>query len=374
MLDGIKVLELGRVFSGPLCGMVLADLGASVLKVERPGIGDESRRFGGTTAGGQSTYFVSLNRNKKSVALDLKGERDRALFTDLVGQADVLVHNWIQPSLDGVGFSYERCRRLQPRLVYCSISGYGQRTSFAARPAQDVIAQALSGFMSLTGEVGGPPLKTGIPVVDYVTGLYAAFSIVSALFRRERTGEGQLVEVSLLASALAMTSIASSAYLSAGIEPERLGNQHPAICPYNAYSTREGYIVVAVANDAMWRRLCAALGLDHLAGDERFHTNARRLAHRDELEAILAERFAALSTPEALAALEAHRVSCAPVNSLPGAFGCAAVDELGLGLRFDGGVEVVGSPLRFGSSPARVPSPPPALGEHDDQVRRDRSW
>jgi crotonobetainyl-CoA:carnitine CoA-transferase CaiB-like acyl-CoA transferase len=374
--DEIKVLELGRVFSGPLCGMVLADLGARVLKIERPERGDESRRFGAHSAGGSSCYFNSLNRGKQSLALDLGDDEDRQLFTELLTGADVIVHNWIQSSLDRRGFSYEAARALNPRLVYCAIGGYGRGTAFAERPAQDVIAQALSGLMSLTGEADGPPLKTAIPVVDYATGLYAAFAIMAALFRRQLTGEGQLVTISLLESALAMTSFASSTFLSTEALLGRTGNRHPSICPYDMYATADGPVVLAVANDAMWERFCAALGLDELRRDPRFRTNKDRLSHREELEAILAPKLAALPSSDVLDRLQTFRVSAAPVHDLAGAFGCDEVRELDMRLRWGGddAVEVVGNPLRLDGQRLTRPEPPPALDQQGEEIRRRRDW
>lgn len=366
-LEGVKVLELGRVFSGPLCGMVLADLGARVLKVERPGVGDESRRFGLHRAGGETCYFNSLNRNKTSVALDLAQSDDHALFTELVREADVLVHNWIQGSLDRLGFSYGAASALNPRLVYCAISGYGPETEFASRPAQDIIAQALSGFMSLTGEADGPPLKSAIPVVDYATGLYAATGIAAALLQRERTGQGQLVTLSLLQTALAMTSFASAEHLSVGTVPRRTGNRHPSICPYNLYATADGWVVLAVANDDMWLRLCRALDLEP---DPRFATNRLRLEHQEAVEALLEARIRGLGTDALVATLEACKVSCAQVNDVEQAFRCPPVAGLHQVEDVGGGVRFVGSPLRLhGSEPVKTTAPPP-LGAHNGELAR----
>ena len=372
----LRVLELGRVFSGPLCGMVLADLGARVLKVERPGVGDESRRFGRYRAGGNSCYFNSLNRSKRSVALNLKDPVDHALFVELVQQADVLVHNWIQASLDKLGFSWEACRALNPRLIYCAISGYGPHTSFATRPAQDIIAQALSGFMSLTGERDGHPLKSAIPVVDYATGLYASTCINAALFTRESTGQGQLIRLSLLQTALAMTAFSGSAQLSCGESAQRSGNRHPSICPYNLYRTADGFVVLAVANDAMWGRLCEALELPGLAKDPRFVTNRDRLEHQDALELILEGAFAARETAELVKLLEAHKVSCAQVNTMAQAFEHAPVAELGMDLSCDpeGLVRAVGTPTYLSELPQAPVGTPPALGADDEDVRKRRTW
>ncbi|MBM4392196.1 MAG: CoA transferase [Deltaproteobacteria bacterium] len=368
----LRVLELGRVFSGPLCGMVLADLGARVIKVERPGVGDESRRFGRAEAKG--CYFNALNRSKQSVALDLSDADDRALFVALVEEADVLVHNWVQESLDKLGFSWEEVHRLNPRLVYCAIGGFGAQTSFAARPSQDIIAQALSGFMSLTGERGGAPLKSAIPLVDYATGLYAAVAILGALLERQATGRGQRVRVSLLESAVAMTSFAGAEHLSTGAVPERTGNRHPSICPYNLYETADGHLVIAVANDEMWARFCRALGLDWLRADGRFTTNATRLAHQEALEVILGARMRVSPTAELQAALEREKVSCAPVNDLAQAFACAPVRELGMEVDLGEGVRFVGAPFHLDGSERAAPTPPPELGRDTEAVRRRGGW
>ena len=375
-LRQIKVLELGRVFSGPLCGMVLADMGARVLKVERPGVGDESRRFGRHRAGGQSCYFNSLNRNKRSIALDLRDEVDRALFEELVAKADVLVHNWIQASLDRLGFSWERVHAINPRLVYCAISGYGPHTSFATRPAQDIIAQALSGFMSLTGEPDGQPLKSAIPVVDFATGLYAATSISAALFQRETTGRGQLIRLSLLQTAVAMTSFAGASQLSCGAGPSRSGNRHPSICPYNLYPTADGFVVLAVANDAMWLRCCQALALPALADDPLLATNRGRLEHQDALEAALEARMLELGTAELVATLEAHKVSCAQVNAMGEAFDHPTVAELGMveAVGEHQQVRFVGSPVTMSGLEPVETTTPPALNADEEAIRRDRDW
>jgi crotonobetainyl-CoA:carnitine CoA-transferase CaiB-like acyl-CoA transferase len=361
-LDGVRVLELGRVYSGPLCGMALADLGADVIKVERPGVGDESRCFG-------VHYFHALNRGKRSAALDLELPADRDLFEALMGGADVMVHNWLQPSLDRLGYGWEAVHARHPRLVYCAISGYGRRTCSSGKPAQDIIAQALSGFMSLTGESGGGPLKSAIPVVDHATGLYAALGVVAALHRRHDTGRGELVATSLLETALAMTSFASAAWLSAGLPSTRTGNRHPAICPYDLYQARDGRLVLAVANDDMWARCRRALDLPP---DARFATNALRLANREALDAVLVPRLAALSVVEVLAALEAEKVSCARLNELSEAFADGPVAELDCVLDLAAGVRVVGSPLKVG--PADASTAPPALGQHTEALRASRGW
>ena len=363
----IRVLELGRVFSAPLCGMVLADLGAKVVKVERPGIGDESRQFGRHFAGGNSCYFNALNRNKQSLALDLKRADDRETFIQLVKESDVLVHNWLQHSLDKLGFGYASIKALNPSLVYCSISGYGHGTSHSRLPSQDIIAQAVSGLMSLTGEDGGMPLKTGIPVVDYVTGLNAAFAIMSALYMRQLTGEGQLVTTSLLESALAMTSFESSAFLSLGVSSKRRGNRHPYICPYNVYRTMDGVVTIAIANDAMWERFCLALGLQRLLDDDRFVSNKSRLENQDQLEVVLESAIGKLTTTALIAILTESKVSCTKVNSIEEAFASDPVKELDMTVGFgaEDRVSFVGKAIHLEKVPPVVNTAPPKLGSGD---------
>lgn len=363
---GLRVIELGRVFSGPLCGMFLADLGAQVIKVERPGSGDESRQFGADSQDGQSSYFNALNRSKLSLALDLADPADKAAFLELVATADVLVHNWVQDSLDRLGCSWPALQALNPRLVYCSISGMGYHSPWRQQPSQDIVAQAMSGLLSLTGEPDGPPQRSGIPVVDYATGMHAAFGIMAALYQREHTGQGQLVHTSLLESALAMTSFAAASWLAGGPDPWRNGNRHPSISPYNLYRTKDCHVCLAVANQDMWLRLCTALDLPELASDPDFATNTGRLARRDRLEAILEARLAGFGGDELLSLLQAHRVSCTRVHSVAQAWSLPEVQALDLAVRCTGpgdqpGPQVVGSPVHLSNNPPSPPSPPPAL-------------
>lgn len=383
----IRVLELGRVFSGPLCSMVLADIGARVIKVERPGTGDESRHFGQQDEAGQSAYFNSLNRKKKSICLDLKNPEDKKTLLSLVAKSDVLVHNWIQASLDRLGFSYKEIKRINPRLIYCSISGYGYNSPFADQPSQDIIAQAISGFLSLTGEADGPPMRTGIPVVDYATGLYAAFAIMAALYEREKTGKGQLLHTSLLETALAMTSFSAASYLATGENPQRSGNRHPSICPYNIYRTRDGLITVAVANDKMWERFCSCLGLDQLRDDPAYKTNELRLKNQDALELELEARMKMDKTEKILQLLKEAKVSCSRVNSLDQAFSSEEVRALDIflpkGSKHDMIAGRLGKKQAMGTR-TRLVGPPfhmdcmdqleeynaPRLGQHSQMIRK----
>ncbi|MFZ5987514.1 MAG: CaiB/BaiF CoA transferase family protein [Bacillota bacterium] len=370
VFDSIRVIELGRVFSGPLCSMLLADIGAEVIKIERPGSGDESRQFGIHSAGGQSCYFNSLNRNKKSVTLDLKDPEQKAVLLKLVEKSDVLVHNWLQDSLDKLGFSYEEVKKINPRLIYCAISGYGYNSSYRNHPSQDIIAQSLSGFMSLTGEADGTPMKTGIPVVDYATGLYAAYSIMAALYMREKTGEGQLVHTSLLETALAMTSFNSSLYLSTGIVQKRNGNRHPSICPYNVYRTKDGMVTIAVANQGMWERFCDSMGLSSIKNNYAFKTNKLRLENQDELELTLEAVIKDYSTDEITEILKNAKVSCTRVNNIDDAFKCPEVKELDMTFTCikNGGVSMVGKPFHLEKVIDKEVAPPPSLGQHNREI------
>jgi crotonobetainyl-CoA:carnitine CoA-transferase CaiB-like acyl-CoA transferase len=370
IFNDLRVIELGRVFSGPLCSMVLSDIGAEVIKVERPGTGDESRQFGVHSSGGQSCYFNSLNRNKKSVALDLKDPSHKEVLIKLIKNSDVLVHNWLQESLDKLGFSYEEVRKINPRLIYCVISGYGYNSPYRNQPSQDIIAQSLSGLISLTGEPERLPMKTGIPIVDYATGLYAAYSIMSALYMREKTGEGQLVHTSLLETAAAITSFDSSLYLSTGITPNRKGNRHPSICPYNVYKTRDGLITVAVANQDMWIRFCEALNLEQLKEDAAFKTNKLRLKNQDALEQILEAEIMNYATDEIIELFKQVKVSCTRVNNIKEAFQSPEIKELDMVINCgaENQISIVGKPFHLEKIEDRAVEPPPALGQHNDEV------
>lgn len=370
VFNKIRVIELGRVFSGPLCGMVLADIGAEVIKVERPITGDESRQFGSHSSEGQSSYFNSLNRNKKSITLDLKDPKDKAVLIKLIEKSDVLVHNWLQVSLDRLGFSYDEVKRINPKMIYCVISGYGYNSSFGNKPSQDIIAQSLSGLMSLTGEPEGLPMKTGIPIVDYTTGLYAAYSIMSALYMREKTGEGQLVHTSLLETAVAITSFESALFLTEGKIPKRNGNRHPSICPYNVYQTKDGWVTIAVANQDMWVRFCRAINLVNLKDQEAFKTNNQRLKNREALEQILETNLKNFTTDEIIERLSGEKVSCARVNHLGEAFASPEIKELDMVIHcgFDNQVSFVGKPFHLENSEDREIEPPPTLGEHTDEI------
>ncbi|HVG64547.1 MAG TPA: CoA transferase [Actinomycetota bacterium] len=367
-LAGLLVADFSRVLAGPFATMLLGDLGADVVKVEHPDGGDETRAWGPPFHHDVSTYYLAVNRNKRSVALDLKDEQGRRAARALAGRADVLVENFKAGALERLGLGFEELGRDNPRLVWCSISGFG-REAGAELPGYDFLVQAMSGLMSITGPPGGEPTKVGVALVDVLTGLYAFGGVLAALRERDRTGRGQRVEVSLLGSALASLVNQASSYLCTGRPPRAMGNRHPSITPYETLATADRPLVVAVGNDGQFARLCRVLGLPEAAADPRFATNADRVRHRDELAALLERALAARGAADWAADLTGARVPCGLVNDVGEAF--ALAERLGLGAVVEaGGVPQVANPIRLPSSPASYRLAPPALGEHTAEVLR----
>jgi crotonobetainyl-CoA:carnitine CoA-transferase CaiB-like acyl-CoA transferase len=356
-LDGLLVADFSRVLAGPLCTMVLGDLGADVIKVERGGrgpVGDDTRSWG-------ASYFPALNRNKRSVTLDLGEADDRVLARELALRADVLVESFRPGLMAGWGLDLDTLRTENPRLVTCSVTAFGAAASL---PGYDLLAQATAGWMSVTGEPDGAPLKVGAPLADVLCGLHAAIGVLAAL----QAGGGQHVEVSLMHSALAGLVNQGSAFLNEGVVPGRLGNRHPSITPYETFAAADGDLVIACGNDAIYGALCAALGRPLLATDPRFAVNDERFRHRDALRAELEPLIAERTVAEWVEVLRAARVPAGPVNDLAAAFAFAA--ELGLDVvDATGGVRTVAPPFSLSETPPEVRRPPPALGEHDDEIR-----
>ncbi|WP_411074054.1 CaiB/BaiF CoA transferase family protein [Streptomyces sp. cmx-4-7] len=367
-LSGIVVADFGRVLAGPYMTMLLADLGADVIKIERPGSGDDTRAWGPPFAGGEATYFLGVNRNKRSVSLDLTDPGDLAAARAIVDRADVLVENFRPGTMERLGLGHEDVRVTNPGLVYCSVTGFG--TAEGARlPGYDLLVQAMGGLMSVTGEPDGPGTKTGVALVDVVTGLHAGMGVLAALRHRERTGEGQRVEVSLLGSLLSALTNQAAAHLGAGVVPRAMGNRHPSITPYEVFEAEDRPLVLAVGNDRQFRALCERLGLPELAGDVRFATNAARVTHREELAAALAGPLGGRTADDWFEELTAAGVPCGPINDLAAAFDLA--DRLGLAPRVPesaAGPGQVAHPIRFGATPASYRAAPPRLGEHTDAV------
>lgn len=373
-LVGLRVLDLTRIMSGPYCTMLLGDLGAEVIKIEQPGTGDDSRTWGPPFAGGEAAYFLCVNRNKKSVTLNLKHPEGQAVFRALVARSDILVENFKAGTLDRLGLGYEVLRTINPGLIYCAITGFGSSGPYRDRPGFDFTVQALGGIMSVTGEPDGPPVKVGTPIVDVTTGMYALIAILAALHHRTQTGQGQRVEVSLLESQLAWLVNVAQNYLVSGKLPRRLGNAHPNIVPYQAFRARDRYFVVAVGNDAQWRRFCQAIGRPDLADDPRFATNPQRVVNREALTALLAEHFQQAEADEWLSRLLQADVPCAPINTLDQVFADPQVQHLGMLLYTDhptaGRLPLVRWPFTFSETPAALTAPPPLLGQHTDEVLR----
>ncbi|WP_435192013.1 CaiB/BaiF CoA transferase family protein [Streptomyces sp. bgisy126] len=367
-LSGIVVADFGRVLAGPYMTMLLADLGADVIKIERPGSGDDTRAWGPPFADGQATYFLGVNRNKRSVSLDLTDPGDLAAARAIVDRADVLVENFRPGTMERLGLGYEDVRATNPGLVYCSVTGFG--TAEGARlPGYDLLVQAMGGLMSVTGEPDGPGTKTGVALVDVVTGLHAGMGVLAALRHRERTGEGQRVEVSLLGSLLSALTNQAAAHLGAGVVPRAMGNRHPSITPYEVFGAKDRPLVLAVGNDRQFRALCERLGLPGLAEDARFATNSARVAHREELTAALAGPLGGRTADDWFEELTAAGVPCGPINDLPAAFGLA--DRLGLAPRVPesaAGPGQVANPIQLGATPPSYRAAPPRLGEHTDAV------
>ncbi len=369
-LSGVRVLDLSRVLAGPYCSMVLADLGADVVKVERPQGGDETRTWGPPFAAGEAAYFLAVNRGKRSVAIDLGDPAGRELALELCDGAQVVIENFRVGGAERLGVDYESVRARNPKVVYCSITGFGSRREPPGRPGYDFVAQAESGLMSLTGPEDGPPYKVGVALVDVLAGLHATAGILAAL----HGGEGGRVEVPLLDAGLAgLVNVAQNALVT-GVEPRRFGNAHPNIVPYQDFETASGRLAVAAANDGLFRALCQAIGRGDLAGDERFATNAARVENRDELVPELERRFRERPAEEWVAALDAAGVPVGKVRSVPDALAAAAAAGRPATVRVPhptaGDLDLVASPIWTDAAVAD-PLPPPLLGQHTAEVLRE---
>lgn len=375
-LSGIRVIDLTQVMAGPFCTMLLADLGADVIKVEPPGGGDTTRHsWGSGPGGGDGPAFFALNRNKRSVCVDLRTPRGRDEFRRLAKDADVVVENYRPGVTAKLGIDYESVRAYNPSVVYASLSGFGQDGPYADRPGYDLIAQAMAGLMSVTGEPGGAPVKCGLPVTDLGAGLFAAYGILAALLHRQRTGEGQYLETSLYDAAVAMSAWEATEYWSTGQVPRPLGSAHRMSAPYQALRTADGYVTVGANNQRLWTRLCAALGRDDLVDDPRFATNPDRMRNLSALVAELERTLAARTTAEWVETLLAAGVPAGPVRTYDQVLADPHTLARGLVRTVEhpdaGPVKVLGHPVKFSATPASIRRPPPRLDEHRAELLGD---
>ncbi|MCU0313207.1 MAG: CoA transferase [Solirubrobacteraceae bacterium] len=368
-LEGLLVADFTRVLAGPLCTQTLADLGADVVKVERPGTGDDTRQWGPPFVAEGSTYHLGLNRGKRSLTLDLRDPEDLALARELAARADVLLESFRPGTMDRLGLGWETLSAANPGLVYTSISAFGSGEAARELPGYDLLVQAMSGYMSVTGSPDGHPRKPGTALVDMLTGLYATIGTLAALHARERSGEGQHVEVSLMDSGLAALLNLGSSFLNTGVVPGRSGNRHPSIAPYETFAAADRDLALAGGNDAIFVRLCEVLERPDLAADERFTTNEARVAHREALTAELEATFAARPAAEWAQRLNAAGVPAGPVNDVGEAYAFAEALGLEPVLELPGGVRAARSPLRMDGTPVRPERRPPRLGEHDAELR-----
>ena len=383
-LAGVTVLDLTRVLAGPSCTQMLGDLGAEVIKVERPGAGDDTRKFappfvqaGDGRDTGESAYYMGANRNKKSIALDIARPEGAEIVRRLAAGAQCLVENFKTGNLARYGLGYEDLRGANPGLVYCSVTGFGQTGPYAPRPGYDFLLQGMGGLMSITGEVDGEPQKMGVPIADLMAGMYAAVAVCAALRHAALSGEGQYIDIGMMDTTVAMLANAGMNYLHGGLLG-RLGNAHPNIVPYQPFRTADGYIIVAIGNDGQFERFCDLAGRPDLARDPAYASNDSRVRNREALLPVLREIFAGRPSAEWLEGLEERNIGCGPINDLEDVFGDPHVEAREMVVRMDhpldggAGVALIGSPMKLSGTPVEYRHPPPLLGEHTEAVLRDR--
>ena len=373
-LTGLRVLDLTRVLAGPTCTQMLGDLGAEVIKIERPEAGDDTRGFAPPFVPNtkESAYFVGVNRNKKSVTLDIAKPEGQVIIHKLLEHCDILVENFKVGALAKYGLGYEQLAKTHPRLIYCSITGFGQTGPYAPRPGYDALIQAMGGVMSLTGEPNGSPQKVGVPVADLFAGLYGCIGILAAVNHRNSTGQGQQIDIGMLDTHVAWLANQGMNYLATGENPARLGNQHPNIAPYQEFPTKDGYLILAVGNDPTFERFCKAFGQEALLADPRFATNPIRVQNRQLVTDTLTPVMKSKTTAEWIDALEALKIGCGPINTLEQVFADPHVQAREMVVEMVHGsgetVKVIANPVKLSATPPSYRSPPPVLGEHTEDV------
>ncbi len=383
-LAGLRILDLSRILAGPTCTQLLGDMGADIIKIEKPGSGDDTRKWGPPYVQGkdgkptsESAYYLSSNRNKRSVAIDIADKEGAALVRKLAGKCDILVENFKQGGLAKYGLSYDDLRDEFPGLVYCSITGFGQTGPNAHRAGYDLLAQGFGGIMSLTGEPQGEPIKVAVGIADVMTGMYAATAILAALRYRDATGEGQQIDLALVDTQISWLVNEGTNYLLSGIEPVRRGNQHANIVPYQVFQVRDGHVIIAVGNDSQFDKFCTIINASHLATNKKFATNQARLANRDELITKLTELLLAQEKQVLLSKMEEMGVPGGPINTLSEAFATPQVSarDMIVTMPYDhaqsGQLDLVGNPVRFSKTPVSYRHPPPVCGEHTDEVLQE---
>lgn len=375
LLEDLRIIDLSRIVAGPFATQIFSDYGAEVIKIEHPRGGDDSRHWVPPAApDGTAAYFFAINRGKKSVTIDLKHPRGRALVVELARHGDVVIENFKPGTMDDLGLGYATLRAANPRLVSCSISGFGATGPYRERAGYDAIMQGFTGLMSITGEAGGPPVKVGVALIDVITALYAHGAILAALHHRARTGEGQHLELSLMECGMAALINAATGYLVGGEVQGRWGSAHPSVVPYQAFRARDGYLMVGAGNERLWKAFCEVLGVPEWADDPRFDSNAKRVARRVELVAAIEARLASRSRDEWVAAFAEAGLPAGPINDIGQVFADSQVQHRRMAVEVEhptaGRIRLPGIPVKFAATPARIQGPPPRLGEHTDEVLR----
>jgi formyl-CoA transferase len=373
LLEGVRVLDLSRVLAGPYCTMMLGDLGADIIKIEAPGSGDDTRHWGPPFAqGGESAYFLCVNRNKRSLTLNLKSEQGLQILKELIRQSNILVENFRVDTMEKWGLDYEALQILRPGLIYCTITGYGYTGPYRHLPGYDFIIQAQGGLMSITGPEEGEPYKVGVAIADITAGLFACNAILAALFEHQRSGRGQRIDISLLDSQIAWLANVGSNYLISGEKPIRYGNAHPNIVPYQTFKASDGYFALGIGNDNQWKQFCEKAGKKEWAEDIRFQTNANRVKNRNDLIPLLDELFGQSEISHWLPIMETIGVPCGPINSIDRALEDPQVRAREMVIEVShpkaGAIQMVASPLKIPTAPTVVRLPPPMLGEHSEQI------
>ena len=373
-LEGLRVLDLSRVLAGPFSTMVLGDLGAEIIKIEQPGVGDDSRAFG-PFIGEESSYFMSLNRGKKSITLNLKDDADRAVFIDLVKESDIVVENYRPGTMAKLGFEYEDLKKVNPRIIYAAISGFGHSGPYSTRPAYDMIVQAMGGIMSITGEPGQAPVRVGSSIGDITAGIFGTVGILAAVEARHTTGEGQKVDVAMLDCQVAILENAIARYLVNGEVPVPLGSRHPSITPFQAFPTKDYYVTMSAGNDALWAKLCNVMGTPELINDPKFATNRDRNDNVVELSEIISKISVTKTTAEWMDVLEKGGLPVGPINTVDKVVHDPQIEARNMIVEVEhpvaGKMKFAGNPIKLSATPGEVTVPAPTLGQHTDEILKD---